>query len=69
MSDHQQLFIEKRDEGDFAIRRGKSQRASAVEDAQAEAIARARQLDPNATIMVERVRYTGVGRPDKWQKP
>jgi hypothetical protein len=40
---------------------------SAVTDTQAEAIARARQINPNAAIHVERVRDIGPGR-DKWRK-
>lgn len=63
------LFIERRPEGDYAIRRPNSERASAVTDTQSEAIERARQLDPEATILVERVRNTSVGHRDKWRKP
>ena len=63
------LFIERRDQGDFAVRRGNSERASAVAPTQAEAIAKARKLESDATRLVERVRYTSVGRPDKWRKP
>jgi hypothetical protein len=63
------LFVERRDQGDFAVRRANSQRASLVADTQAKAIAEAHKLDPNATVLVERVRRTGVGRPDKWRKP
>jgi hypothetical protein len=39
-----QLFVEKRPQGDFAVRRGNSDRASAVESTQAKAIERARSL-------------------------
>ena len=64
------FFIERReDEGDYAIRRPGSDRASGVEATQSEAIERARQLDPNATIEVERVRNTNRGSRDKWRKP
>lgn len=62
------LFIERRPQGDFAVRRANSERASAVERTQAKAIAEARRLEPNATILVERVRHTNVGKPDKWRK-
>jgi hypothetical protein len=37
-----QLFVERREQGDYAIRRGNSNRASAVLPTQAEAIERAR---------------------------
>jgi hypothetical protein len=36
---------------------------------QGEAIDRARELNPNAAIHVERVRHTENGSPDKWRKP
>jgi hypothetical protein len=63
------LFVEQRDQGDFAVRRANSQRASIVTDTQAQAIAEAQRLDPKATILVERVRWTSGGKPDKWRRP
>jgi hypothetical protein len=63
------LFVEKRPQGDFAVRRGNSDRASAVEPTQAKAIERARELNPKGEPLVERVRHTGGGNPDKWRKP
>lgn len=63
------LFIERRSQGDFAVRRANSERASAVAPTQAKASAEARRLEPDATVLVERVRHTGVGKPDKWRKP
>lgn len=64
------LFIEKREqEGDYAIRRPDAARISGHEATQAEAIERAREIDPNAAILVERVRNTDKGRRDKWRKP
>jgi hypothetical protein len=64
------FFIERReDEGDYAIRRPDSDRASGIADTQREAIERAREMDPNATIEVERVRDTNRGARDKWRKP
>jgi uncharacterized protein YdaT len=62
------LFVEKRSEGDFAVRKGNSQRASAVLPTQAEAIERARELNPGASPVVERVRNTTAGKPDQWRK-
>jgi hypothetical protein len=64
-----EVFIEQREQGDFAVRLPGSQRASAVEPTQAEAIAAGREMHPDATIMVERVRNTSVGGRDKWRKP
>lgn len=64
------FFIEKREqEGDYAIRRPNSERASDILPTQKEAIERAKQIDPSATIFVERVRHTDNGDPDKWRKP
>jgi len=64
-----ELYVERREEGDYAIRRPGSERASDVRDTQAEAIDRARDIDPEAAIHVERVRYTSRGTPDKWRRP
>ena len=63
-----QLFIERREQGDYAIRKPGSERASAILPTQAEAIERAREMAPNAAIHVERVRDTNVGGRDKWRK-
>lgn len=63
------LFVERRPQGDFAIRRANSRRASALAPTQTEAIAEARRLEPNAAVLVERVRHMSVGKPDKWRKP
>jgi hypothetical protein len=68
MKERSGYFIEKRAQGDFAIRKGNSQRASATAPTQAGAIARARELDPNAPLHVERVRKVAGGSPDKWRK-
>ena len=63
------LFVEKRPEGDYAVRKPNSERASAVLPTQAEAIQRARDLSPNTSPLVERVRHTSKGKPDQWRKP
>ena len=63
------LFIERRPQGDFAVRRANSERASVVAPTQAKAIEQAQKLEPNATVLVERVRHTSGGKPDKWRKP
>lgn len=63
------LFVEQRPEGDFAVRRPNSDRASAVLPTQAEAIERARELNPGTPPLVERVRHTSIGKPDQWRKP
>jgi hypothetical protein len=59
-----QLYVERREEGDYAVRRGGSERASAVEPTQREAIARAKVIEPQSTPMAERVRKTTGGHPE-----
>jgi hypothetical protein len=64
------LFIERREkEGDYAIRRPDSDRASGIEATQAAAIERARKIDPGSTVEVERVRNTNRGARDHWRRP
>ncbi len=63
------LYVERRPEGDYAVRRPDSKRASAVEPTQKEAIEKARELNPGVAPHVERVRNTEFGRRDKWRKP
>ncbi len=64
-----QLYVERRPQGDYAIRRPNSRRASDVKPTQHEAIERARELNPDGTPLVERVRNTDVGGRDKWRSP
>ena len=64
-----ELYVERRPEGDYAVRRPGSKKASGVEDARADAIDTARELEPGAAIHVERVRTTSKGKPDQWRKP
>jgi hypothetical protein len=68
-NDSDNLFVERRPQGDYAVRKPNSERASAVAPTQAEAIQRAQQLNPDAAVHVERVRHTTGGNPDKWRKP
>jgi Uncharacterized protein conserved in bacteria (DUF2188) len=69
MANGDKLFVERREQGDYAVRRGNSERASAVEATQAEAIQRARELSPGTPPLVERVRNTSGGSRDKWRTP
>jgi hypothetical protein len=66
---NKRLFVERRPQGDYAIRRANSERASDVMPTQREAIERARELNPNIDPLVERVRYTDEGTPGRWRKP
>jgi hypothetical protein len=62
------VFIERRPgEGDYAVRKPGSERASVVTPTQREAIDWAKER--GATPLVERVRETKGGSPDKWRKP
>jgi hypothetical protein len=63
-----ELYVERREQGDYAIRKPGSERASGVFPTQAEAIEGAREINPDAAVHVERVRDTNVGGRDKWRK-
>lgn len=63
------IFVERREQGDYAVRKPGSDRASAVKPTQREAIERAREIQPDAAVHVERVRNTTGGKPDKWRNP
>jgi hypothetical protein len=67
MSTGKHYFIEQTEEGKFAVRAKDSERASALFATQAEAIAHAKDLNPEDNPNVERVRHTGAGGPDQWR--
>jgi hypothetical protein len=69
MSNQREFFIEQRPDGRYNVARPGAERASAVTQTQHEAIDRAKQIDPNATIHVERVRNTVKGHRDEWRNP
>lgn len=62
------IYVERRDDGNYAVKKAGSERASAVEPTQAKAIERARELNPGVAPHVERVRNTDTGGRDKWRK-
>jgi len=62
------LFIERRKGGDYAVRRANSDWVGITARTQVEAIAKAKELDPNAPILVERIRDTKGGGRDKWRR-
>ena len=68
MSNKGNIFVERRPEGDYAVRKPNSERASDVLPTQREAIERARDLNPGHSPDVERVRHTNRGKPDRWRK-
>jgi hypothetical protein len=63
------IFVERRPQGGYAVRRLDSERASDVLPTQKAAIERAKELNPNRNPLVERVRDTSVDGRDKWRKP
>jgi len=63
-----ELYVEQRPQGDYAVRRPNSERASDVLPTQRQAIERAKELGADRPL-VERVRHTSVGKPDQWRKP
>jgi hypothetical protein len=64
------LLIERRlEEGDYTIKKLGAERISNHELTQARAIERAREIDPNAEILLERVRKTDTRRGDKVHRP
>ncbi len=60
------IFVERRADGGYVVRRRGAERASSVFPTQREAIERARTLAPDR-VFVQRVRDTTDG-PDKWRK-
>jgi hypothetical protein len=50
------VFVERRAQGDYVIRKPASLRASSVAPTQGAAIVRLRQKFPDVTVLVERVR-------------
>jgi hypothetical protein len=62
-----QVFIERRAKGDYAVRKGSSGKASGVFSTQAEAIERAKEMNPGAKPLIERVRNTVGGKPGQWR--
>jgi Uncharacterized protein conserved in bacteria (DUF2188) len=61
------VFIERRPQGDYAVTRRGSEKAIKVLPTQREAVEKAREVSPNGTILVERVRAT-TGTRDKWRR-
>ena len=62
------IYIERRDDGKYAVKKEGAERASAITDTQKEAIERAKEISPDTRPDVERVRNTKTGDRDKWRK-
>ena len=67
VANEEQVYIEERPDGKYAIRRGNSERASAVEDTQEKAVEVARQMFPGVEPHIERVRNVKTGGRDQWR--
>ena len=67
MAKKDEFFIERRDDGKYKVLKPDADRASAVPDTQKQAIELAKELNPDATRHIERVRNVGPGR-DKWRR-
>ena len=67
MANEEQTYIEEQADGKYAIRKGNSERASAVEDNQEKAIEVAAQMFPGAKPHIERVRNVKTADRDKWR--
>jgi hypothetical protein len=61
------VYIERRDQGDYAIRKGGADRASGTAPTQREAIEKAEKMFPDQKPMIERVRDTDKAGRDKWR--
>jgi len=68
MSKPGNIYVEPREQGDYAVRRENSKRASDVLPTQKAAIERARELEPDKKPNVARVRNTKAGGPDQFRK-
>ena len=60
--------IEKRDDGNYAVKRAGKKKASAITATQTEAVARARALEPGAGPIVKRERKSPAGKRGTWRK-
>jgi hypothetical protein len=69
MAKKNEIYVERREQGDYAVRRPGSERASDVLPTQQLAIERAAEIAPNAAIHVERVRNTETSGRDKSRNP
>lgn len=61
-------YIERRDDGTYAVTKQGAERASTITKTQAEAIDYVKQVSPASHPDVERVRDTEAGGRDKWRK-
>jgi hypothetical protein len=65
-NDKNELFVTRRDDGRYNVLRPNADRASAVTDTQRAAIDRAKAIEPDAAVHIQRVRSNPPG-PDKFR--
>ena len=68
MKQQKRLYVERRKQGDYAVRERDSKRASITTSTQKKAILKAKKMKPGVAPDVERVRNTRTGTRDKWRK-
>jgi hypothetical protein len=68
MTKSKKIFIERREDGDYAVTREGAEKASKITETQKEAIEEARRINPGFSPDVERVRETEKGKPGRWRK-
>ena len=61
------VYVERRDNGKYAVMVGGAKRASGLFDTQAKAIAAAKRMHPDVKPDVERQRTRKSGSPDHWR--
>ena len=62
-----ELFVTRREDGLYNVLRPDAQRPSAVTDTQRGAIERAKEIEPDAALHIQRVRGNPPG-PDKFRR-
>jgi hypothetical protein len=60
------ILVEQQKDGSYKALQ--NHRTIATGDTQQEAIDQAHKRKPDDPILTERVRHTGVGKPDKWRR-
>jgi hypothetical protein len=60
------IFVEQKNDGTYVATQNK--RVIAKGETQAQAITRARRVEPNDPVLAERVRNTKRGSRDKWRR-
>lgn len=68
LRDSDALRVQKRDDGRFEVKKRGAKRASAVKDTQAEAIERAKELDPGHSPIAKRVRKSPGAKKGTWRE-